>query len=171
MEPPLRPLILSRHEIPDPCYARGRRHPLAAMRALVCVAMRCGYRSYRAMAEWGRGDGQKLVHALGFTRPKTPCAATLSHVLSVRSHRVGLTMWPQAVADKTQEIPVLADVWPGVVVAGWVMTVDALLTPRAIAQRIVADGGDDVMVAKAKQPRRPQKIHRLFQDVDAWSQP
>jgi predicted transposase YbfD/YdcC len=225
MEPPIRPLIASLHEIPDPRYPRGRRHPLAAILALMCVAMLCGYRSYSAIAEWGRCYGQKLVRALGFTRDKTPCAATLyrvlrqldsplveailsawaesvltalppapgepeamaidgktlrgsrqqgapaAHLLSVLSHRLGLTLWQQAVADKTNEIPVLEDVLQGLVVEGRVITVDALLTQRTIAQRIVAGGGDYVMVVKANQPRLHHDIHLLFQDVDALAEP
>jgi hypothetical protein len=51
------------------------------MLALTCVAMLCGYRSYSAIAHWGRCYGQTLMRALGFTRDKTPCAATLYHVL------------------------------------------------------------------------------------------
>ena len=47
----------------------------------MCVATLCGYRSYSAMADWGRCYGQKLARALGFTHAKTPCAATLYHVL------------------------------------------------------------------------------------------
>jgi predicted transposase YbfD/YdcC len=225
MEPPIRPLIASLHEIPDPRYPRGRRHPLAAILALMCVAMLCGYRSYSAIAEWGRCYGQKLVRALGFTRDKTPCAATLyrvlrqldsplveailsawaesvltalppapgepeamaidgktlrgsrqqgapaAHLLSVLSHRLGLTLWQQAVADKTNEIPVLEEVLRGLVVEGRVITVDALLTQRTIAQRIVAGGGDYVMVVKANQPRLHHDIHLLFQDVDALAEP
>ena len=136
------------------------------------------------MADWGRCYGQKLARALGFTHDKTPCVATLYHVLrqldvhlggshagrvggkrphgpaslppeepealaidgktlrgsrkqgapaahllSVLSHRLGLTLWQQAVADKTKEIPVLEDVLHGLVVEGRVITVDALLTP------------------------------------------
>jgi hypothetical protein len=81
MEPPIRPLVASLHEIPDPRYPRGRQHPPAAILALMCVAMRCGYRSYSAIADWGRCYGQKLARALGFTHAKTPCAATLYHVL------------------------------------------------------------------------------------------
>src|SRR5688500_17499752 len=81
MDSPLRPLVANLHDIPDPRHPRGRRHPLVAILALVCVAMRCGYRSYRAIAGWGRCYGQKRVRAWGFTRDKTPCAATLYHVL------------------------------------------------------------------------------------------
>jgi predicted transposase YbfD/YdcC len=225
MEPPIHPLIVSLHEIPDPRYPRGRRHPLAAILALVCVAMLCGYRSYSAIADWGRCYGQKLVRALGFTRDKTPCAATLYHVLrqldstlveatlsgwaesvltalppapgepealaidgktlrgsrkqgapaahllSVLSHRLGLTLWQQAVADKTNEIPVLEDVLQGLVVEGRVITVDALLTQHAIAQRIVEGGGDYVMIVKGNQPQLHHDIHLLFQDVDAVAEP
>jgi DDE_Tnp_1-associated len=76
MEPRIRPLIASLHEIPDPRYPRGRRHSLVAILALMCVAMLCGYRSYSAIADWGRCYGQKLVRALGFTQDTTPCAAT-----------------------------------------------------------------------------------------------
>ena len=54
------------------------------MLGFTCVAMRCGSRSYSAMAEWGRGYGQNRARALGFTHDKTPCAATLYHVLRTR---------------------------------------------------------------------------------------
>lgn len=225
MEPPIRPLIASLHEIPDPRYPRGRRHPLAAILALTCVAMLCGYRSYSAIAEWGRCYGQKLARALGFTHAKTPCAATLYHVLrqldaplveatlgawaesvltalppapgeldalaidgktlrgsrqqgapaaqllAVLSHRLGLTLWQQAVADKTNEIPVLEDVLRHLVLEGRVITVEALLTQRAIAQHIVEGSGDYVMVVKGNQPQLHHDIHLLFRDVDTLEEP
>jgi predicted transposase YbfD/YdcC len=188
------------------------------MLALMCVAMLCGYRSYSAMADWGRCYGQQLARALGFTRDQTPCAATLYHVLrkldvtlveaklgawaesvltalppttgepeamaidgktlrgsrqqgapaahllSVLSHRLGLTLWQQAVADKTNEIPVMEEVLRELVVAGRVITVDALLTQRAIAQHIVEGGGDYVMIVKGNQPQLHQDIDVVFQD-------
>src|ERR1043166_222480 len=75
-----RPLIEVLAEIPDCRANRGKRHPLAAMLALACSAMLCGYRSYTAIAEWGRHYGDHLVQALGFTH-RSPCAATLHTVL------------------------------------------------------------------------------------------
>jgi hypothetical protein len=170
MEPRIRPLGASLHEIPDPRYPRGRRPPLAAILALMCVAMLCGFRSYSAIADWGRCDGQELAQALGFTHAKTPCAATLYrvlrqldgnmveatlglwaasaltalppapggrealaidgktlrgsrkhgapavHLLSVLSHRLGLTLWQQAVADKANEVAVLEDMLRGLII-------------------------------------------------------
>jgi predicted transposase YbfD/YdcC len=76
-----RPLIAVLSEIPDPRHARGKRHPLPAVLALVCVAILCGYRSYSAIAQWARVYPRDLVVALGLTHPTPPCAATLSTIL------------------------------------------------------------------------------------------
>src|SRR5262245_38703781 len=80
MVPQARPLIEVLAEVPDFRSNRGKRHPLVAILALACSAMLCGYRSYTAIAEWGRHYGAHLVHALGFTH-RTPCVATLHTVL------------------------------------------------------------------------------------------
>lgn len=76
-----RPLIEVLAEIPDVRKARGKRHRLSAILALVCAATLCGYRSYSAMAGWARIYPKGLVTALGFTHPTPPCAATLCNVL------------------------------------------------------------------------------------------
>lgn len=87
---PTRPLIEVLAEIEDPRQARGKRHPLVAILALVCVATLCGYRSYGAMAEWGRHYGTEMLAALGFTRPTPPSAAPLCRVLRGLEARCGV---------------------------------------------------------------------------------
>ena len=68
--------------------------------------------------------------------------APATQLLSVLSHRLGLPVWQPAVADKTNAIPVLEDVRGALVVEERVITVDALLTQRAIAARLMHGGGD-----------------------------
>ena len=83
------PLVECIALIPDPRHARGVRHPLVALLALACAATLCGYRSYSAMAEWGRTYGVEIRRALGFTRDQAPCAATF-YQLFRRLDRVAL---------------------------------------------------------------------------------
>jgi hypothetical protein len=63
------------------------------------------------------------------------------HLVSVLSHRLGLTLYQQAVADKTNEIGALPEVLAALVLEGRVLTMDALHCQRESAAQIVARGG------------------------------
>ena len=63
------------------------------------------------------------------------------HLLSVLSHRLGLTLRQQAVDAKTNEIKGIETVLEQIVLKGRVLTMDALLTPRQVAQTMVDAGG------------------------------
>jgi predicted transposase YbfD/YdcC len=211
-----RPLIEVLAEIPDLRSRQGKRHPLSAMLAMACCAMLCGYRSYSAIAEWGRNYGTGIAQALGFTH-NTPCAATLHtifrhvdrddlearlgtwaesvvvstpaaasagkvavaldgktlrgsqkqgapgvHLLSALSHHVGLTLTQQAVDAKTNEITQVETVLRQLVLKDRVVTMDALLTQRHVAQAIVDEGGDYVMIVKENQPQLRADIELVF---------
>jgi len=192
-------------EVEDFRKPQGKRYPLSAILALACAATLCGYKSYGAMAEWGKNYGRDLAQALGFANGKTPAVGTLHtifrdldkqsfedkvgawaeqtlqhtlpptasagvpgaegapgeaiaidgkalrgshkqgacdvHLLSALSHRLGLTLYQHAVDDKTNEIKAVQTVLEHLVLRGRVVTVDALLTQRAVAQTIRAKGG------------------------------
>lgn len=211
-----RPLIEVLAEIPDCRRARGKRHPLVALLALMVVATLCGFRSYSAIAQWARIYPRELVLALGFTHATSPCAATLCtllrrlnreqveatlgawaqevlaalppasdeeeaialdgktlrgsrqqgalqvHLLSALSHRLGLTVGQQSVDAKTNEIGVVLPLLQGLVLEGHIFTMDALLTQRAVAQTIVAGGGDYVMLVKGNQPDLLGQVELAF---------
>ena len=174
-------------EVPDSRNNRGKRHPLSAILGLAVIARMCGYRSYAAIAEWGRTYHTDLAKALGFRHTKTPCAstlhyvfkdldatalentltrwatvsvledltpqtdtqtlaidgktlcgsrkhdATITHLLSVVSHQLGITLTQQPVDAKTNEIPVAIEILQALDVSGKIVTTDALLTQKKLS--------------------------------------
>ena len=84
------------------------------------------------------------------------------HVLSALSHRLGLTLAQQAVDDKTNEITQVETVLRQLVLKDRVVTMDALLTQRHVAQTIVDAGGDYVMTVKENQPQLRADIELIF---------
>ncbi len=85
-----------------------------------------------------------------------------THLLSVLAHRLGLTLTQQAVAAKTNEIKEVETVLDHIVLKGRVVTMDALLTQRQVAQTIVDAGGDYVMIVKENQPQLKADIALVF---------
>jgi hypothetical protein len=86
--------------LPDPRSPLGRRHPLPAVLGLVAVAVLCGARSLESVAQFARDRGPAFNAALGFTRRKTPCKATLSNLLrrlDIDAFERALSAW---VADR-----------------------------------------------------------------------
>jgi predicted transposase YbfD/YdcC len=204
--------------IPDFRQSKGKRHPLSAILSLAVAAILCGYKSYSAIAEWGRFYGQPLAASLGFTHAKTPCAATLhnvfrqidkdlledrlaswaqsilrasadptqlegiaidgktlrgsrkqgcleAHLLSAVSQRLGLTLFERGVEDKTNEIGVILELLKGLLLDGKVITVDALLTQREVAENITEEGGHYVMIVKDNQPHLRQVIEGAIEGI------
>jgi predicted transposase YbfD/YdcC len=86
-----------------------------------------------------------------------------SHLVSVLSQRLGIVIAQLGVASKTNEIPIVEKLLESLVIRGRVVTVDALLTQRAIAQAVLAGGGDYLMTVKHNQPTLRDDIQTLFQ--------
>ena len=202
-------------EVPDPRNAKGKRHPLCAILALSVIAIMCGYRSYSAIAQWGRTYSPALIQALGFTRAQTPCAATLhnlfkrldigkleavlsqwvtqtlqsvsggsgsmavaidgktlrgsakqnasvSHLLSVVSHQLGVTIIQKAVDTKTNEIPISTEILSAFDIRGKIVTTDALLTQRDFCQKVSALDADYVVPVGLNHKQLHHDIRCLF---------
>jgi hypothetical protein len=91
-------LLATFAKVPDPRSPRGRRHPLPALLALSVAAMLEGARSLYAIYQWGRLQPPQVVHALGFSRDRTPTVSTLHLVfkdLDVVAFEAALGDWAQ----------------------------------------------------------------------------
>ena len=138
MVPQSRPLIEILAETPDFRSNHGKRHPAEGLLGEAP----------------GLQGGEDAIALDGKTlRGSQKQGAPGTYLLSALAHRVGLTLAQQAVDDKTNEIPVALDLLRHRVLEGRIVTMDALLTQRQIAQQIVAARGDDVMVVKENQPQ------------------
>ncbi len=84
--------------VPDPRAVSGRRHPLPAILAMATAAMLEGARSIDALAQWCRLQPPAVVHALGFTRDRSPGGSTFHLVLGaldVAAFAGALAVWVQ----------------------------------------------------------------------------
>lgn len=103
--PPLAEILA---EIPDTRQRQGRRHPLAGMLSIMCVATLCGYRSPNAIAEWGKNYGEGYAGELGVEKHGYPSKATWYRVLrevNIEQVEAKLAEWCEQVlrAMTTQE--------------------------------------------------------------------
>jgi len=85
-----------------------------------------------------------------------------THLLSALAHHVGVTLAQHAVDDKTNEITAVETLLGQLVLEGRIVTMDALLTQRHVAQTIVDKGGDYVMIVKDNQPQLRADIALVF---------
>lgn len=100
-------------QVADPRQASGKRHPLAAMLALACVALLCGYRSPYAIAEWADNYGKAYLKRFGFTRNQPPGQATWYRVLSMIDRtalEARLAHWAQQVVTVLSDVVALRGV-------------------------------------------------------------
>jgi predicted transposase YbfD/YdcC len=222
------PLVAYLAQVPDPRAARGKRHPLGAILSLLCCALLSGTRTLQGVADWGRDHAPELIRALGFTRSKTPCCATLHTLLgkgdgtaleaplrawvhaveqqlgrrsqpeppapeevaidgkclrgalkrgaavvglvSALGHQLGLTLGATEISDG-DEIGAVQHLLTELVLTGKVVTLDALHTQRETAQRILAGGGDYLMVVKGNQPQLKEAIRILLGGEEAEGEP
>ncbi len=98
-------------------------------------------------------------------RASQKSGAITSHLLSVVSHELGVTLTQRSVSDKTNEIPISTEILKTFDVRGKVITTDALLTQRTFCHAIIADEGNYVLPVKDNQPDLLDAIEKLFQGI------
>ena len=98
-------------------------------------------------------------------RASKKSGATISHLLSVVSHELGVTLTQQGVSDKTNEIPISIEILNNIDVRGKVITTDALLTQTAFCENIIERGGDYLLPVKKNHPDLFRGIKELFQNI------
>lgn len=100
-------------------------------------------------------DGKTLRGSRDGSRPPV-------HLLSALLHQDGVVVAQQAVADKTNEIPMVQPLLAPLAMAGAVVTADALLTQKEIARYVVEDKhADYVFTVKDNQPTLRRDIQHL----------
>ena len=88
--------------------------------------------------------------------------ATDAPLLAACSHRFGVVLGQVGVPDKTNEIGATRDLLLALLLEGRVVTADALLTQREIAQTILAGRGDYLLAVKANQPQLRADVVSAF---------
>jgi predicted transposase YbfD/YdcC len=84
------------------------------------------------------------------------------HLVSLVRHDDARVLGPVAVAAKSNAITAVPRVLAGRDLAGAVVTLDALLTQRALARQIRQQGGHYLLVVKENQPALYAAIEQLF---------
>lgn len=87
------------------------------------------------------------------------------HLLSAYAAQARLVLAQQAVADKTNEIPVIPDLLAMLELNGAVISIDAMGCQKAIAKTIVQAGADYVLALKDNHPSLSEDV-RLWLDTE-----
>jgi predicted transposase YbfD/YdcC len=96
-------------------------------------------------------------------RGSIPAGATRGvHLLAAYVPGSGVVLCQVAVADKTNEIGAAPQLLQTLDLQGKIVTADALLTQRALAQQIVTAQGDYLFPVKDNQPKTRAAIEKLF---------
>lgn len=108
------------------------------------------------------GSAQRIALDGKTLRGAAKRGAEAAHLLAAFSHELKTVLGQVAVDHKTNEITLVADLLDQLVIEGRLLTMDALLTQRKIAQAIIDRQGDYLMVVKENQPQLREDIRICF---------
>jgi predicted transposase YbfD/YdcC len=89
------------------------------------------------------------------------------HIVSAWASKQGLTLGQVAVDTKSNEITAIPKLLKMLELHGAIVSIDALGCQREIASKIVAGGGDYVLMVKGNQPTLEEAIENSFREADA----
>jgi predicted transposase YbfD/YdcC len=107
--------------------------------------------------DWLQVDGKTLRQ----TRRTTPKLKAL-HVVSAWAGQTGMTLGQVAVDAKSNEITAIPQLLELLDLRDKIVTIDAMGCQKAIAETIVAGGGDYLLAVKDNQPTLHAEIHAAF---------
>jgi predicted transposase YbfD/YdcC len=93
------------------------------------------------------------------------------HIVSAWASKQGLTLGQVAVDTKSNEITAIPKLLKMLELHGAIVSIDALGCQREIASKIVAGGGDYVLMVKGNQPTLEESIESAFSEADAADAP
>lgn len=104
-------------------------------------------------------DGKSIRRAASLGSPN-------AYLVAAVCHQLRFVLNQQAVPEKTNEITCVPSLLEQLLLKGLVVTVDALLTQRPIAQQIRQADGHYLMIVKGNQPNLWEAIDTLFNPPD-----
>jgi len=107
--------------------------------------------------DWIHLDGKTLRHT-GRTSPKLKAL----HVVSAWAGQTGITLGQVAVDAKSNEITAMPQLLELLELHEKIVTIDAMGCQKAIAETIVAGGGDYILAVKDNQPTLHAEIQAAF---------
>jgi predicted transposase YbfD/YdcC len=118
-------------------------------------------------AEEGRGLRLQGIALDGKELRGMRAHGQLMALISLTDHESGVVYAQRAIDEGSNEITAAPKLLEGHDLEGKVITMDALHTQRALAKRILEQGGDYLMVVKDNQPELRASIALLF-DEPPW---
>ena len=88
------------------------------------------------------------------------------HMVSAWANEAGLTLGQRKVDEKSNEITAIPELLDMLELAGCVVTIDAMGTQTAIAEKISDNGGDYVLALKGNQSTLHDDVKLYLQDIE-----
>ncbi len=92
------------------------------------------------------------------------------HTVAAYAHEAGLVLGQHAVDGKSNEITAIPDLLETLALEGAIVTIDAMGCQKAIAAKIVDQGGEYLLALKGNQRELHEDVHRFFEDPALASQ-